>query len=393
MSTFGLTDKGFIMKRLDFIVQEKTDAVKAVFGDDYVVEGSTPGGQAIQVLSLSDSRLWQAAEAAANNADIDKAFGAGLSGIVKLTNTLRREDKATVIKAVTLTGSPNTVIPAGSLARTTDGNTAKTLKQTTIGAGGTVSVDFEALEVGPLQFPVNSLVEIVTPVAGWTGVTNQNETVLGQFEEKDGPLRVRAKQSIGSQGRYQIPSLAGALRTLDGVVHVNILDNKTDTTDADGVPARTFETIVYGGDDQEIGEAILYHTPFTVGSSGAHQITVIDEDGFPQVVHYRRPDEYPIAILLDITIDDDFPATGEQDIKDALVAYALENFAVGKDVIYNRLYTPINTVAGVVVDNFQIAVSTRTPTYAMDDIPISIRQIAQILEDDITINPTQAVAP
>lgn len=71
-----------------------------------------------------------------------------------------------------LTGTPATLIPAGSEA-SSNGYVFRTLEDVTIPGGGSISgVLFQAVNTGQIPVPVNSLTTIVTPVVGWSTVNN-----------------------------------------------------------------------------------------------------------------------------------------------------------------------------------------------------------------------------
>lgn len=95
----------------------------------------------------------------------------------------------------TITGVAATVIPAGSQA-SSNGNVFQTLEQVTIGVGGTVDVNFYSIYTGQIPCPAATLTTIVTPVVGWTSITNANDGTLGK--ESGVAQAMVAKKSAGS---------------------------------------------------------------------------------------------------------------------------------------------------------------------------------------------------
>lgn len=94
-----------------------------------------------------------------------------ISGWDSVTNAFGTSNDYTVVIG-TITGTSTTVVPAGSQASSA-GNVFQTLESVTIPSGGSIETTFQAVNGGYISCPAGSLVNIVTPVSGWTSVTNQ----------------------------------------------------------------------------------------------------------------------------------------------------------------------------------------------------------------------------
>ena len=79
-----------------------------------------------------------------------------------------------------------------------------------------------------------------------------------------------------------------------------------------------------------------------------------------------------------------FPADGIDLIKSEIINYAKENFSVGDDVIYSRLYTPINNIKGHQVNS--LFIDTSASPAATSNITIAYDQIATFSSVNIIIN-------
>jgi hypothetical protein len=64
-----------------------------------------------------------------------------------------------------------------------------------------------------------------------------------------------------------------------------------------------------------------------------------------------------VYVDIEITADASFPADGIDQIKSQIIQYAKDNFTVGEDVVYSRLYTPINLVEGHQIDSLTIGLA------------------------------------
>ena len=110
---------------------------------------------------------------------------------------------------VTFTGTPGTVIPAGTQVSTASSEATPaiffaTKSNATIGAGGTVTVDIEAVEAGASgNVAAGTITLLAQPVPGVTSVTNATATTGGLDQEDDASLLARYLQ------RVQSPSAGG----------------------------------------------------------------------------------------------------------------------------------------------------------------------------------------
>lgn len=111
---------------------------------------------------------------------------------------------------VTVAGSPGTVIPPGSLFATGAGVQFATTAEATIGAGGTVNVDVEAVEAGTAgNVPAGTITGIPVAIPGVQSVTNTDPTSGGTDTETDAALlarlleRVRRPATSGNAAHYK----------------------------------------------------------------------------------------------------------------------------------------------------------------------------------------------
>ncbi len=98
---------------------------------------------------------------------------------------------------VTITGTPGTVIPAGTQVSTASSEAAPavffvTTAEAVIGSGGAVTADIEAVEPGTKgNVAADTIKLLANPVTGVTAVTNPAPTSGGLDEEDDESLRAR----------------------------------------------------------------------------------------------------------------------------------------------------------------------------------------------------------
>lgn len=91
-------------------------------------------------------------------------------------------------------------------------------------------VPFLAQTFGPIPVPANTLTQILTPVAGWTSLTNYEAGVTGRNIETDAELRLRRLNSLRISGAATVEAIrARLLQEVAGVTSVTIFENVTMT--------------------------------------------------------------------------------------------------------------------------------------------------------------------
>jgi uncharacterized phage protein gp47/JayE len=89
---------------------------------------------------------------------------------------------------------------------------------------------FLSQDFAPIAAPVNTLVEILTPISGWNSVNNPKAGVTGRFVETDAELRIRRNNSIRLLGAGTVESIrARLLQQVPGVTSAFIFENRTMT--------------------------------------------------------------------------------------------------------------------------------------------------------------------
>lgn len=240
-----------------------------------------------------------------------------------------------------------------------------------------------ATESGPLDQPANTIDTILTPTLGWDSVINPIAASSGEDRETDEELRLRFRNGKFDRATNSIDSIYSALINLNGVTEVTIYENDTSLPDSNGVPGHSFLPIVSGGLSTEIANAIWENKPIGILSYGNTTVSINDQQGFPHAISFSRPNPVVIYISMDITTDVNFPANGQDRIRSALIEYFAANFGTGDDVIYSRLYTPINSIPGHQVDSLTVG-TTPSPTGEVN-VPIAFDQIASLNSLNIII--------
>lgn len=356
-----LTETGFERTRLiDRLVELQGDA-RAIFGQDIDLSSDTMDGQHISLFAEAIADLDELAELIWLSFDPDLAFGNSLSRLVKI-NGIERSQGAYSTVNLTLTGTPQTLVPKGSIVSNANGTvTVYTTADARINELGTATVTAMPDTMGAISANTNNLTTIKTPLFGWASVTNAAAMTVGKVRESDGLLRARRRGSVSKGNRNMTEALWAKLADLTGVIDVAVLENATQNEDSRGLPPHSIHVVIAGGDNLEIAQTIwLSKTGGTV-VAGTESYTIIDEVGNDQVMKFSRPVDASIKVNVFITPLSGYSFSTETLIKNAVVNYLQENTSVGGSVINSALYSPLNDIGGFAINRIELGKGSEIP--------------------------------
>ena len=399
MPTFGMTEQGFVPKRLADVLESITTKVKNITDKDgnkpFINESAdTILGQFSQIISEEIAIGWEAAYAASTQYDPPNAHGEPLRGLVQINGINPSYGSVTQI-SMTLSGTAGTFIPAGSMISNSDGSQIyETVEGVTIGGTGSVTVNANCTEKGPNNPGANTIIAIKTPVYGWTGATNTATNAVGTEPDTDEILHIKQERATSATSYRQVDAIAAGILNVPGVSWVRLFVNNTLSTDGNGITGKTIAPVIVGGTDEDIANAIRLKCGTLDNFQGTTTVTYTGELGDTQTVKFYRPTEVPIYISIDISTTENSTFTESKipDIKQAIVDYSAYDqsgrtgFPPGMDVILSRLYTPINTVDGFKVNS--LTIGTTAGSLSASDIAIAWNEIAKFSVDNITVTVT-----
>ena len=374
--TFGITPDGLVIKTLADIDAEIDTALRATFGAQINTSAQSVFGQLKGIFAEREALLWELLSDLYNAQYPATSEGVSLDLAAALTGHVRLPARASRIEEVELSGTAGTIVPAGVIFSVADNPDArfKTELEVTIEAGGTVLVDCIALETGPIEVVEDTLTQIDTPIAGLDSVTNPLPAIIGRDLETDAELRIRRNGNLQFSQAGPVEAIRSAILALNAdttkvaIEHVIVFENYTLTTDARGLPGKSFEVVVYqaGGStdrDQEIADTIfLKAKPAGIEPYGSISVQVTDSQGFTHYCWFTRPTQVPIYLELDLTVTSDYPANGDDYIKEKIVQWG-NGLGPGADVVvYPSLISQLADVAGIVDVVVRIGVAASPTT-------------------------------
>ena len=237
---------------------------------------------------------------------------------------------------------------------------------------------FNSEENGDIAAPIDTVTTILTPVFGWTSVSNEVSAEKGSTQESDEELRERFRISKAVRANNLAEALYSQLLELEDVSFVRIYENMTDVTDLKGLPPHSFMAIVRGGANSDIGEVVWNNKPLGIASEGNTTVTIRDSQNLERNVKFSRATEVPIYVNVTVKkVGNTFPNDGAEQIRQALVNYINDGAVFGEEIIYTRMFTPINSVPGHQVDVLEIGktlgtMGTSNIVLNWDEFPIGL---------------------
>jgi uncharacterized phage protein gp47/JayE len=206
---------------------------------------------------------------------------------------------------------------------------------------------------------------------------NTADATVGTELEEDPAFRIRRLELLRQTGKATVEAIRASLRALDNVIQALVLENTAFDTDSEGLPGKSFESIVQSGDSQEIADEIWNTKPAGIEAYGSESETVVDSMGISHTIKFSRPVEVPIYIKITAAVDFSiYPIDGDTQIKEALINLG-DAQQVGEDVVALQYQCAPLTIAGVEdVTDFIIDETTIPPGTNESNITIEAREIA-----------------
>lgn len=377
---YGVTPTGFSRPTLQELIALCEADEQAEISPTIDVSADALMGQLNGVFCRQLDIAWEALEAIYNGNDPDRAEDDQLTSLAKLTGTERR--------AATYSRVPcNCVLEAGTLLESGVNYAAIVNKPDvlftpefdfTAPSTGTFSVLFRSKEPGEVHAPAGQLKVIATPVVGWTSVINPLDEATGHPIDDDATLRTRREDQLGNSAGATVQGIRAAVERVEGVESVLPFENTSSVYDANNLPPKSFEMVIWDGetenaDENAVAQAIWDHKGSGSQAYGTLSGTAIDANGDPHEMGFSRSVQVPIYVRFDLSVTADYV---DADFKQAVVNEAEQIFLGGDDVLATRLIAIAWQQPNVTnVKSVKLGL-TAAPT-GTTDIPISIRQIAR----------------
>lgn len=366
---------------------------QSVFGTDMPLDPSTPQGGLITLLTEARDGMARNNAEVANQINPDLAGGVFLSALWRFTGGQRRAGSFSRLIGVVLSGQPNTLIPAGSIAVVSGSgaqfaNTSAVL----IGPGGTVSTDFQALETGPINVPIGGLDSIASGVLGWETVTNPAVAIPGKLVEGDIPSRLRRRQTLALQTISSTEAIISELYNTEGVESLSFRENVASTPQViDGINMvpHSIYACVDGGTNEDVAFVLMREKTNGAAYNGAVTVpTPQPLSGQVIQVQFDRPGEIQVFVRFTVRPS---PLDVQNIIPDTIIAYrdgelpGDRGFTVGTDVSPFELSGALHQVApSIFVTKVELSTNGGV-SWNTNSVPVALNQVARVTRSSVLV--------
>jgi len=318
------------------------------FGGALNTNVSTPQGQLATSLAAVIGAFNDLFVDFTNQVDPAYASGRMQDAIARIYFLTRRAATPTLVTG-TASGATGVIIPAGSLAKASDGTIYQSLSTATIPASGSVDIPFAALTTGPIACPAGSLNRIYRTVPGWDSITNTTDGTIGQYQESRDAFEERRAASVAINANGILPAIRGAVLNVPGIADAYVTENATASAVTIGtqtIAARTLYVCVEGGTDDDVARAIWTKKAPGCGYTGSTSVTVADTNsGYvtppTYTVKFQRAASLAANFAISIANKPDVPSDAVAQIQAAVTAAFGPLARIGQTLYASSFVSPI----------------------------------------------------
>ena len=370
--------------------------INAAFGGGLNPALETPQGQlaSSQTAVIGDKN--NEVVTIVNQVDPQYSDGRFQDAIGRIYFLTRTPATPTTVQA-TVNGLAGTVIPGGTLAQDTSGNTYACSGNVTIGATGSATAEFQNIETGPIPCAAGTLTQVYQAVPGWDAITNAADGTLGSDVESRADFEYRRKNSVAKNGTGTPQAIYAEVFALADVLDVYVKDNPTGSAVNTGstnypIAAHSIYVAVVGGSDADVAAAIWRKKDLGCDTNGNSSATVVDQSGYsyPQPsysIKFQRPASLAVKFAVRIVNDPSLPSNIVTLVKNAIIARfngadGTTRERIGATILASRYYGAVVSVASN-VSLLDVLIGTSSPT--LTQINVGIDQRPTVSAADITV--------
>ncbi len=389
------SELGLIVPSTEDIRQAVSAEWKQIFGEDLNTTPQSPQGQLIDSIS---------AHIATKNTEILKlsqmfnpltAENVWQDALGYIYFLQRKSAQATRVLC-TIQGLANTVIPAYSQISDGKDTVLHLENQAVIESNGQVEAYFICNEDGPIEIAPHSIDVILSVIPGWDSVINEEEGIIGRYEETQKEFERRRYLSVSKNAHGSAAAVYGALANLPDVTDLVVLENRSHNQQEQAnvsIDPHSVYISILGGKDEDIAKTIYQKLSAGCGTCGNQEISYLATDmaNALYTYHITRPSPIDVYIHVVIKLTPLTPATIENDLKSALYNdfYALNDINSERVRMANTLYS--SRFYNVVLQNnvqelVSIKLSDDSRVSWYDEIFIPADKVPFLSHENITIS-------
>lgn len=371
----------------DYLIQQ----FLSIYGQTIVLTNDSADMQWIKILSLMINDAFNTAQLANNAKSPATAIGADLDTVVKINGITRKSATQSQV-VLTLTGAPNTPIVAATVKDIN--NFFWDIPNTNLGVSGSVNVTAICETSGAITALPGTINTIITPIAGWTGVTNPSAAIPGAPDETDSQLRGRQALSVSLSAKTLVDSTISGIASVPGVTRYATVgvENPTGSVDSYGNPPHSISMVVEGGTDLAVATAIYNNKTPGCLTNGTTTIIVTDPFTFNTMnISFFRPTYIRTYVTLNIhPLSTSYNSATQSAIILAVFNY-LNSLQIGETLTVSALYAiAMSVTSNLSLPYFSIKAlfvgTAPSPSSSNDIVPLFNQVIQGVNISDIVIN-------
>ena len=350
----------------------------SVYGQSIDLGDDSADSQWIQIFSLMINDAFNTAQLVINARSPATAIGADLDTVVKI-NGITRASATSSTATLTITGVANSTL-TNAIAQDANGYLWD-IPTCTIPGGGSISVTATCETIGAISALAGTITVRSTPIAGWTGVTNPADAIVGTAAESDSALRARQALSVSLSAKTLVASTLAAIAAVPGVTRYATVgvENPTGGVDTYGNPAHSISMVVEGGTALAIATAIYDNkTPGCLTNGTTSTVVTDPTNGSTMNIGWSRPTYLPIYVTLNVHPLSGYTTAATLAIRTAVNNY-LNGLQIGESLTISGLYyAAMSAMPNPLLPQFSVlglfAATTPSPVVSVD-IPVTYNEV------------------
>lgn len=351
--------------------------MKTIFGDDIYIDQDSMDYQQISIFARKIFDSYCLAQLVYNNRTPSTAIGVGLDNDVVYANIQRKPATSSTVQ-LTITGDAGTTINNGEAS---DGTNSWLLPAiVTIPSNGTITVEATSKEAGNIGALPNTITQIVTPVYGWTSVTNNYAAQAGTNIETDASLRGRFAMATRQPSQTVFEAIWAAIENIAGVTRVVGYENDTGSNSTGteppntpaGLPPHSITFVVEGGDETEIATAIWNKKTPGCYTNGTTTVQLVSISGNVTNIRFYLPTYNQVYVQVSIK-----KLVGYNDEYATKISNAVSEYIQSMQIGENVYRSVIWSVAMSVMD------SLSSPAFSVTDVQFASSSSGPFSQADV----------
>lgn len=293
-------------------------------------------------------------------------------------------------------GLQGTVIPYGAVVQDVNGYNFYNTLTGKINETGVYESVFRCAVYGAVEVGAESVTRIITVIPGWDSVNNETAGVTGRDKETQSEFEQRRYDSVSKNAHGTAEAVQGTVANLDGVIAAKCEQNRGDveiTSHGVTIPPHSIYLSVYGGEPQDIGQAIHEKLGGGCGFTGNTRVIITDAtNGSAHTYYYEIPEAEAVSMRVSMVKTSSTAETYEDDIKEALLTNfeggtsAYSRVVMGQTIYASRFYADV--IAAGISRLTSIEIKLGDGSYG-DVIEIPLDKMPTLSADDIELVVTE----